>query len=52
MRMEEGENIAQYVEKIKEVVNAIRGATSNIDDDIVLRKDLRILFLYMLLEFL
>ena len=33
MRMEEGENIAQYVAKIKEFVSAIRGATSHIDDD-------------------
>ena len=45
MRMEKGENIAQYVTRIKEVVNAIRGATGKIDDDIVLRKVLRILLL-------
>ena len=36
MRMEEGENIAQYVARIKEVVSAIKGATSQIDDDTVL----------------
>ena len=34
MRMEEGDNISQYVSRIKEVVSAIRGATSHIDDDI------------------
>ena len=33
MRMEEGENVAQYVARIKEVVSAIKGATSKIDDD-------------------
>ena len=27
MRMEDGENISQYVARIKEVVNAIKGAT-------------------------
>lgn len=35
MRMEEGENIAQYVARIKEVVNEIRGATGKLDDDTV-----------------
>ena len=43
MRMQEGENIAQYFSRKKDVVNAIRGATSKIDDDIVLRKYLRTL---------
>ena len=43
MRMEEGENIAQYVAKIKEVVSAIKGATSHIDDDTLLSKFLRML---------
>ena len=38
MRMEEGENIAQYVARIKEVVSSIKGAIGQIDDDIVLRK--------------
>ena len=38
MKMEEGENIAQYVARIKEVVSAIKGATSKIDDDTMLRK--------------
>ena len=38
MRMEEGENIAQYVARIKEVVSAIRGATGHIDDDTILSK--------------
>lgn len=43
MRMVEGNNIAQYVARIKEVVNAIRGPIGKIDDDIVLRKVLRTL---------
>ena len=38
MRMEEGENIAQYVARINEVVNVIRGENEKLDDDIVLRK--------------
>ena len=33
--MEEGENITQYVARIKEVVNAIRGANGKLDDDTV-----------------
>ena len=41
IRMEEGENISQYIARIKEVVIAIRGATSKIDDDTVLRIFLR-----------
>ena len=41
MRMEEGENIAQYVARIKEVVSAIKGSTSSIDDDTMLSKVLR-----------
>ena len=43
MRMEEGENIAQYVARVKDVVNAIRGATSKIHDDTILRNVLRTL---------
>ena len=43
MRMQEGENIAPCCSRIKDVVNAIRGATSKIDDDTVLRKVLRTL---------
>ena len=43
MRMKKGENIAQYVARIKEVVNVIRGATRTIDDDTVPRKVLRTL---------
>ena len=43
MRIEEGENIVQYVARIKEVVSVIRGANGHIDDDIVLRKVLRTL---------
>ena len=38
MRMEEGENIAQYIARIKEVASAIRGATGQIEDDTSLRK--------------
>ena len=36
IRMEEGENIAQYVARMKEVVSAIKGATSHIDDDTII----------------
>ena len=43
MRMEEGENIGQYVTRIKEVVNGIRGVVGKIDDGIVLSNVLRIL---------
>ena len=43
MRMEEGENIAQYVARIKEVVSVIKGATGHIDDDTTLTKVLRTL---------
>ena len=42
MRMEESENISKYVARIKEFVNAIRGATCTIDDDTVLRIFLRV----------
>ena len=41
--MQDGENIAQYCSTIKDVINAIKGATSTIDDDKVLRKVLRTL---------
>ena len=40
MRMEEGENITQYVANIKEVVSAIRGATGHIEDNTLLSKAL------------
>ena len=43
MRMEEGENIAQYASKIKEVVSAIKSASSHLDDETILRKVLRAL---------
>lgn len=43
MKMEEGENVAQYVARIKEVVIAIKGAISKIDDDTMLSKVLRTL---------
>ena len=43
MRMEEGENIAQYVARIKEFVSAIKSATGKIDDDTILRKVLKTL---------
>ena len=43
IRMEEGENIAQYVARIKEVVSAIKGVVVQIDDDTILRKVLRTL---------
>ena len=41
MKIEEGENVAQYVARIKEVVSAIKCATSQIDDDTVLSKVIR-----------
>ena len=44
MRVQEGENIAQYFSRIKDVVNAIRGAIGKIDDETILRKVLRTLF--------
>ena len=47
MRMEEGENISQYVARIKEVVSAIKGATAHIDDDTMLSK---VLSLFMPLK--
>ena len=37
LRMQEVENIAHYFTRVKDV-NAIRGATSKEDDDIVLRR--------------
>ena len=43
IKMQEGENIAQYCSRIKDVVNAIRGATSKIDDETLLRKVFRTL---------
>ena len=43
MKMEEGETVAQYVARIKEVVSAIRGVDGVIDDDTILSKVLRIL---------
>ena len=43
MRMEEGENIAQYASRIKEVVSAIRSEIGVLDDETVIRKVLRTL---------
>ena len=43
MRMQEGENIAKYFSRIKDVVNYIRGSTGKIADETVLRKVLRTL---------
>ena len=43
IRMEEGENIAQYVARIKELVNTITKANGKLDNDIVLSKFLRTL---------
>ena len=43
MRMEEGENVAQYVARIKEVISAIRGSNGLIDDDTFLSKVLKTL---------
>ena len=43
MKMEEGENIAQYVSRIIEVVSAIRSVVGHLDDDTALSKVLRTL---------
>ena len=43
MRMEEGENIAQYASRIKEVVSVIRSANGTLDDETINRKVLRTL---------
>lgn len=43
MGMEEGENIAEYASRIKEVVSAIRSANGVLDDEIVNSKVLRTL---------
>ena len=50
MKMEESENIAQYVARIKEVVSAIRGADWLIDDDMYWVKFLEYFYLFMLLD--
>ena len=43
MRMEEGENIVQYVSRIKELVSAIRSANGVLDDETIINKVLRTL---------
>ena len=43
MRMLESENISQYCTRVKYFVNAIRGSTGTIDDEIVVRNILRTL---------
>ena len=43
MRMEEGENIAQYASRIKEVVSEIRSANGVLDEETINRKVLRTL---------
>ena len=43
MRMEEGENVARYVSRIKEVGSVIRSDDGHLDDETVLRKVLRAL---------
>ena len=45
MRMHEGENISQYVERIKEVGNEIKGENGKLDEETILSKVLRILLL-------
>lgn len=52
MRMTEGENIVEYFARIKEVVNAIRGANGKIEDAIVISKILRTLLPIYAIEFL
>ena len=41
--MEEGENIAQYASRFKEVLSAIRSATGHLDDETIISKVLRTL---------
>ena len=41
MRMLESETIAQYCERIKDVVNAIRGENEKIKNEVVVRNFLR-----------
>ena len=43
MRMLESENMSQYCTRVKDVVNAIRGANGTIDDETIIRKVLRTL---------
>ena len=43
MRMQEGETMVQYCARVKEVVNAIRGATGKIEDEILINNILRTL---------
>ena len=43
MRMKEGENIAQYASRIKELVSAIRSANGTLDDENINSKVLRTL---------
>ena len=51
MRMEEGENIAQYASRIKEVVSAIRSANGTLDNETINRKFLEPYSPFMLLEY-
>ena len=41
VRMEEVENVSQYVSRIKEVISALRGVDGLIDDDTMLNKVVR-----------
>lgn len=43
MKMLEGETVAQYAARVKEVVSAIKGASGQISDDTILSKVLRTL---------
>ena len=48
MKMEEGENVAQYGARMKEVVSAIRSLGGQLQEETVSSKYLRTLFLSML----
>ena len=43
MRIQGGENIVQYCARLKQIVNAIRGATGKIEDETMINKILRTL---------
>ena len=45
MRMQEGENIVQYSNQIKELVNSIKVDGGTISEEFVVRKFIRILLL-------
>lgn len=45
MRMQDGETIVQYCARLKDIVNAIWGSDGKIEDETMIKKVLRIMFL-------